>query len=263
MDRGTELERLTRQLAAERGITALPKARPEKRRLLRALMNTRPPVPIDETWLRRQDAFLRREALEKGVVNGPALPAVPGEQRLALWRGDITRLWADAIVNAANEQMLGCFVPCHGCIDNAIHSAAGLRLRLECKRQMDLQGGPEPTGSARLTPGYALPARYVIHTVGPIVRGTLTREKEEQLAGCYRACMKTAAAAGCRCLAFCCVSTGEFGFPARPAAEIAVKTVKEELGRLPSLERVIFNVFKASDEAIYRELLGTAGAAEE
>lgn len=258
MEQAARLDWLVRELAAERGITRLPASFEEKRRALRALMNTRAPLPLSEEWLRRQDAFLRREALEKGVVDGMALPAAGTNTRLALWRGDITCLAVDAIVNAANDQMLGCFVPCHGCIDNAIHSAAGFRLRLECSRQMQAQGFPEPTGSARLTPGYALPARFVIHTVGPIVRGRLTPEKEEQLAGCYRACLRAAAAAGCRSLAFCCISTGEFGFPNRPAAEIAVGTVQKELKGLPGLERVIFDVFKPGDEAIYRELLGAA-----
>ena len=222
-----------------------------QRRLLRALMNVRPPMPLAPDFLAVQDALLSAEREARGVVDGAALPAVPAEPRLALWRGDITRLRADAIVNAANS-----FHPCHGCIDNAIHSAAGLQLREECRRIMAEQGRPEPNGRARLTEGYNLPARYVLHTVGPIVRGRVTGENRRELASCYRACLELAAEHGLHSVAFCCISTGEFRFPNREAAGIAVDTVTGFLRRNTSIQRVIFNVFQELDERIYRSLLG-------
>ena len=227
-----------------------------QRRLLRALMNVRPPMPLAPDFLAVQDALLSAEREARGVVDGAALPAVPADPRLALWRGDITRLRADAIVNAANSQLLGCFVPCHGCIDNAIHSAAGLQLREECRRIMAEQGRLEPTGRARLTEGYNQPARYVLHTVGPIVRGWVTGENRRELASCYRACLELAAEHGLHSVAFCCISTGEFRFPNREAAGIAVDTVTGFLRRNTSIQRVIFNVFQELDERIYQSLLG-------
>ena len=233
-----------------------PREEGEQRRLLRALMNVRPPMPLAPDFLAVQDALLSAEREARGVVDGVALPAVPAEPRLALWRGDITRLRADAIVNAANSRLLGCFVPCHGCIDNAIHSAAGLQLREECRRIMAEQGRPEPNGRARLTEGYNLPARYVLHTVGPIVRGRVTGENRRELASCYRACLELAAEHGLHSVAFCCISTGEFRFPNREAAGIAVDTVTGFLRRNTSIQRVIFNVFQELDERIYRSLLG-------
>ena len=175
---------------------------------------------------------------------------------MALWQGDITTLKVDAIVNAANSQMLGCFVPCHGCIDNAIHSAAGLQLRDECARIMAAQGHPEPNGQAKLTAGYNLPARFVLHTVGPVISGAVTGRDRAELASCYRACLELAAAHHLESVAFCCISTGEFHFPNQPAAEIAVETVTAFLRQNRSIQRVIFNVFKDRDAAIYRTLLG-------
>ena len=226
-----------------------------QRRRLRSLMNIRPPLPLKEEFLEIQDAFLSAEREEKGIVDADSLPAA-ADPRLALWQGDITRLKADAIVNAANSAMEGCFVPCHGCIDNAIHSAAGLQLRDECHRIMAAQGHPEPNGQAKLTKGYNLPARYVLHTVGPIVTGWATCQNREDLASCYRSCLELAAAYGLESIAFCCISTGEFHFPNREAAEIAVRTVKSFLEQNTSIRRVIFNVFKDCDAEIYRDLLG-------
>ena len=261
MNRMEQIQFLNRRLLAE-----LPQYQEEaaqcpadgaaQRRLLRALMNVRPPMPLAPDFLAVQDALLSAEREARGVVDGAALPAVPAEPRLALWRGDITRLRADAIVNAANSRLLGCFVPCHGCIDNAIHSAAGLQLREECRRIMAEQGRPEPNGRARLTEGYNLPARYVLHTVGPIVRGRVTGENRRELASCYRACLELAAEHGLHSVAFCCISTGEFRFPNREAAGIAVDTVTGFLRRNTSIQRVIFNVFQELDERIYRSLLG-------
>ena len=170
--------------------------------------------------------------------------------------GDITQFQADAIVNAANSALLGCFCPGHGCIDNAIHSAAGLQLRDECNAIMTAQGHPEPAGRAKLTKGYNLPAKYVLHTVGPIVRGQVSRRDRAELASCYRSCLELAAEKGLRSVAFCCISTGEFHFPHREAAEIAVETVTEFLRQPTSIQKVIFNVFKDLDAEIYRSLLG-------
>lgn len=226
----------------------------EKRRLLRSLMNIRPPVPASRDFLRVQDDYLKERLAERGVVSLKDLaPVRPG---LYLWQGDITTLAVDAIVNAANSQMLGCFVPCHGCIDNAIHTYAGVQLRLECARIMAEQRSEEPTGQAKITKGYNLPSRYVLHTVGPMIHGNVTQRDRELLAGCYRSCLELAAAHGLHSVAFCCVSTGEFHFPNALAAEIAIQTVQTWQEENPSQIEVIFNVFKDSDHAIYKELLG-------
>ena len=175
---------------------------------------------------------------------------------IRLWQGDITRLAADAIVNAANSQMLGCFVPCHGCIDNAIHTAAGLQLRLECARIMGQQGREEPTGRAKITKAYNLPCRYGLHTVGPIIYGSVTAEDRQLLASCYRSCLELAKRYDLENVAFCCISTGEFRFPNELAAEIAVSTAEEFLREEEGRMEVIFNVFKDKDYEIYRRLLG-------
>lgn len=265
MDRLQLVERLVelllQDMPAYRGQAEMfPHDAASQRRLLRSLMNVRTPgraLP-DEYW-RLQDALLSAERDEKGVVDAAALPTTAAGPRIAIWQGDITRLAADTIVNAANSQMLGCFVPCHGCIDNAIHSAAGLQLRDECYELMRAQGHEELTGRAQITRGYNLPARHVIHTVGPIVAGPApTARNREDLASCYRSCLALAAERGLRSVAFCCISTGEFRFPQREAARIAVRTVREALsaGAAPTVARVVFNVFKDEDLAIYRELLG-------
>ena len=239
-----------------------PREEGEQRRLLRSLMNLRPPMPLDPDFLAAQDALLSAETAEKGVVDGDALTPTQADPRLVLWQGDITRLRADAIVNAANSALPGCFHPCHGCIDNAIHSAAGLQLRDECFRLMEAQGHPELNGRAKLTGGYNLPARHVLHTVGPIVQGRVTQRDREELASCYRACLELAEERGLHSVAFCCISTGEFHFPNREAARIAVDTVRECLRQKTSIRRVIFNVFKDLDAEIYRGLLGPDRGAE-
>ena len=226
-----------------------------QRGLLRALMNVRPPRPLSEEFLHLQDELLSTEREERGVVDVMTLPAVPSDPRIVLWQGDITRLGADAIVNAANSVLLGCFIPCHRCIDNAIHSAAGLQLRAECAAIMERQGHPEETGRAKLTAGYNLPARHVLHTVGPIVAGTLTDEDRALLVSCYRSCLSLAVEHGLRSVAFCGISTGEFHFPNAAAAEIAVREVRAFLRENDSIERVVFNVFKDEDRAIYERLL--------
>ena len=233
-----------------------------QRRLLRSLMNVRPPMPLKPEFLQAQDKLLSEEREAKGVVDGAALPVTTVHPRIAVWQGDITRLKADAIVDAGNSALLGCFCPCHGCIDNAIHSAAGLQLRDECSRMMQAQGCPEPNGKAKITRGYNLPARYVLHTVGPVVQGCVTRQDRTDLASCYRSCLELAAEKGLESIAFCCISTGVFHFPNQEAAEIAVKTVTGFLQAPSSIQRVIFNVFKDADKQIYRGLLGPDAAVE-
>lgn len=232
----------------------IPSEQTAAKRLLRSLMNIRPPKPVSNDFLAVQDAYLQEELSEKGTVRIEELSSMqPG---IYLWKGDITRLSADAVVNAANSALLGCFVPCHGCIDNAIHSAAGIELRLECSRIMEKQKTEEPAGRAKITKGYQLPSRYVIHTVGPIVYGEVTERDCELLAGCYRSCLELAAAYRLKSIAFCCISTGEFHFPNEEAAQIAVHTVQEWQKQNQHRIEVIFNVFKEYDYEIYKRLLG-------
>lgn len=230
-----------------------------ERMLLRSLMNVFPPERLyllGQNFWTVQDALLSAENEEKGIVDAATLPEYPGHPGMVLWQGDITRLRADAIVNAANEALLGCFCPCHGCIDNAIHSAAGLQLRRECHALMTKQGHPEPTGKAKLTKAYNLPAKYILHTVGPIVQGSVAAEDEKLLRSCYRSCLELAEGNGLTSVAFCCISTGEFHFPNRLAAEIAIEAVETFLQTSTTIKKVIFNVFKDQDAAIYQKLLG-------
>ncbi|MGI6222939.1 MAG: protein-ADP-ribose hydrolase [Prevotella sp.] len=227
----------------------IPEELEQQQLMMRALLNIRPAMPASEAFLQAQDAELQLQLHDKGIVELE-------NKGLLLWQGDITRLRVDAIVNAANSQMLGCFVPLHNCIDNAIHSAAGIQLRLACHELMERQGHDEPTGSAKITDGYNLPAKYVIHTVGPIVEnGTPTHEQELQLASCYRSCLRLAEEHQLRSIAFCCISTGVFGFPQQRAAEIAVKTVIEEMKDCRHIDTIVFNVFKDKDYHIYRQIL--------
>lgn len=254
MEQEARLAYLIKYLAAERGaeLSEIPRGG-EGRRLLRSLMNVRPPEPVSDEFLRVQDEFLAEERERRGVVDWRALQPEPCG--LYLWRGDITRLRAEAIVNAANGAVLGCFVPCHGCIDNAIHSAAGVQLRLECAELMRAQGRDEPPGRAKITRGWNLPARWVIHTVGPIVRGGPDAESRALLASCYRSCLALASERGVGSIAFCCISTGEYGYPNEEAARIAVAEVKKFLAERNSAMKVIFNVFKEIDYDIYKRLL--------
>ena len=220
-----------------------------QRKLLRALMNVRPPMPLDENFLKLQDEILTEEKFERGVVTLSEIPDVA--ENIKIWQGDITRLEVDAIVNAANSALLGCFVPLHNCIDNAIHSAAGLQLRDACNK---ISTGNEPAGAAKITPAFNLPAKFVIHTVGPIIYGDKpTADEENLLASCYNSCLKIAVENNLKSIAFCCISTGEFHFPNKRAAEIATETVKKFLSENNLI--VVFNVFKNVDAEIYRELL--------
>ena len=228
----------------------IPSDEAEQRTLLRALMNVRPPQPIGADFLAVQDAYLREETAQKSVTDIADL--APVEPGIYLWQGDITTLKCGAIVNAANSGMTGCYVPCHGCIDNAIHTFSGVQLRLACAELMEKQGHEEPTGQAKLTPAYNLPCDYVLHTVGPIIYGRVTQRDRELLASCYRSCLELAQRNKIKSVAFCCISTGEFHFPNDEAAKIAVDTVRQ----YKRDTEVIFNVFKDVDNQIYRELLG-------
>lgn len=251
------LRQLVAELCGERG--AKPPATTDVDKLwtaFRCLVNTRPPLPAKPAWLALQDELLRGLIAEAGVTTLDAAKPSPLDERVLLWRGDITTLAVDAIVNAANSQMLGCWVPGHCCIDNAIHTYSGVQLRAECARLMEEQGAEEPTGMAKMTPAYNLPCKRVIHTVGPIANGDPTDLHRAQLASCYANCLDLAAGEGLTSIAFCCISTGVFGFPQGEAAQIAVRTVAEWLGSHGGEMSVVFNVFSESDERIYQELLG-------
>lgn len=261
MDRNENLRHILRTLLDERAEYAgrrIPDSLPEQQMMMRSLMNVRPPYPVSEDFLKAQDAELQLQLKDKGVVALSDIEPCRNDKRLRLWQGDITRLQVDAIVNAANSALLGCFVPMHRCIDNAIHSAAGVQLRMACGRLMQAQGHSEPTGRAKITEGYNLPARYVLHTVGPIVRDAgPTRRQEQELADCYNSCLALADTYGLQSVAFCCISTGEFGFPQRRAAEIAVDAVRMYFDKNVNncINTVVFNVFKDEDLSIYERLL--------
>ena len=226
----------------------------EQKRLLPSLFNIRMPRPAGREFLQIQDDYLQEELNRKCITDYKSLK--PIQKGVYLWKGDITTLRCGAIVNAANSQMLGCFPPCHGCIDNAIHTFAGIQLRAACAELMKKQGHDEKTGHAKITPAFNLPCEYVLHTVGPIVQGTLTLEDRVLLTSCYRSCLELAEQNHIGSIAFCCLSTGEFHFPNSRAAEIAVSTVREYIGQPQCKMEVIYNVFKDSDYGIYRELLG-------
>ena len=245
---------LIEYLLAERGERIeIPNDAYNQKRLLRSLFNIRMPKETSEDFLQIQDVYLQEENRRKGITDIADLQ--PVQDDIYLWQGDLTTLRCDAIVNAANSQMLGCFRPCHGCIDNAIHTFAGVQLRRNCNEIMQKQGHNEPTGQAKITPAYNLPCKYVLHTVGPIVSGRLTEAHCELLKSCYLSCLKLAEKNSCKSIAFCCISTGVFGFPQREAAQIAVDTVKEYKEENHSDIKVIFNVFKDDDYAIYNEIL--------
>lgn len=230
----------------------IPTNKPEQLRLYRILVNIRPARKISAEYLKAEDDFLQELTAHKGITSIADLQ--PVEKNIYLWKGDITTLKCGAIVNAANSGMTGCYQPCHNCIDNCIHTFAGVRLRLKCAEIMRLQGYEEPTGKAKITPAYNLPCQYVIHTVGPIVQGGLTSKHCNLLKSCYQSCLELAIQSGIKSIAFCCISTGVFGFPNDKAAEIAIQTVREFL-TIHDIE-VIFNVFTEEDFDIYKSLLG-------
>lgn len=222
-------------------------------RLFRSLLNLREPAPSSAEFIKLQDAFLQKEIADRGITALSDLK--PVREGLYLWRGDITTLQVDAIVNAANSGLTGCYSPLHGCIDNAIHTFAGVELRLECAELMEKQGFAEPIGQAKITKSYNLPCKYVIHTVGPIISGRLTGNDCELLVSCYRSCLELADKNRLDSIAFCCISTGEFCFPNQRAAEIAVKMVIEYQKESSSSIKVVFNVFKTKDDFTYQRLL--------
>ena len=232
----------------------IPMNEAEQFNLFRALCNIRPAGSMPAEWMKVQDEYLNVLVHEKGIVTINDM-----EERapqIYLWQGDITRLSVDAIVNAANNQLLGCFAPNHRCIDNAIHTFAGIELRMACSRMIEYMDMPEKTGVARKTYGFNLPAKHVIHTVGPIIYDSLTDIEREQLASCYRSCLELANAYSLQSIAFCCISTGEFRFPNEEAAQIAIDTVRTYLKETNSKIQVVFNVFKDIDYDIYDKLLG-------
>lgn len=234
----------------------IPVTEEEQWNLLRSLFNVRPPYPASQEFLKVQDEYLSELVRSRGIVDAESLPASELDPRITLWQGDITTLRCDAIVNAANRALLGCWQPCHSCIDNMIHSLSGVQLRIKCNEIMQAQGHEEETGTAKITPAYNLPCKYVLHTVGPIISGPLRKEDCDLLAGCYQSCLELAAGNNVRSVAFCCISTGVFHFPQRRAAEIAVETVRQFLETDSSIDRVIFNVFTDRDLTIYQKLLG-------
>lgn len=256
MTREQQLNFLIKYLLDESGEYSdfcIPSGIAEKKTVLRSLMNIRRPKEAADEFLKIQDEYLKCELEKKGITDAESLPLA--EKKISLWQGDITTLKCGAIVNAANSAMLGCFVPCHKCIDNAIHTFSGVQLRLECAKIMQRQGYAEKTGTAKITAAYNLPCDYVLHTVGSVVSGSLTEKHCRQLADCYNSCMTLAEENGIKSIAFPCISTGEFHFPNGRAAEIAVAAVRNRLYN-STVERVIFNVFKDTDRKIYEKLLG-------
>lgn len=227
-----------------------------QRDMLRSLMNVRLPKPVNDELLMVQDEYLKLRNMERGITDACDLSPAASDERLFVWQGDIITLRCDAIVNACNSRMLGCFSPMHSCIDNIIHTYAGIQLRLKMNEIMTKQGHEEPVGQAKITGGYNLTAKFILHTVGPVINLGVTEEDEKKLASCYRECLKLAAENGIESIAFCCLSTGVFRFPQQRAAEIAVRTVKDFLTADTIIKQVIFNVFKDEDLKIYSNILG-------
>lgn len=250
MNENDVLDRLIEILCAERGEKPAKCAPEHKHDYFRALCNVREPAPVTDEFLRLQDIYLSERTKKRGVVDVNDFRYDDG---IALWQGDITRLNADAVVNACNEYLLGCFHPLHGCIDNIIHSNAGVQLRLECNEIM--KGGVEPTGKVKVTPAYNLPSKYVFHTVGPIVSGVVTDKNRADLRSCYLSCLEQAGKMSLNTIAFCCLSTGVYAFPKREACKIALSTVREWKAKNDKL-KIIFNVFTDEDRTIYEQELG-------
>ena len=252
-----QLDFLINYLIEERGERInIPNNLEDKKSLFRSLMNVRLPCDVSDEFLKVQDEFLSNETLNKDLTSVEDIKEVKG--KMALWQGDIVTLKVDAIVNAANSKLLGCFIPMHNCIDNVIHSAAGVQLREECDALMKKQGKDEEVGGAKITGAYNLPSKFIIHTVGPAIpQGSLPSDKDcEDLASCYRSCLDLASHKGLESIAFCSISTGVFNFPQKEAAQIAIKTVKNYLKlHETSLKCVIFDVFDDETYLIYRNLL--------
>ncbi len=259
MDQLEQLLELNQMLLSEQPryreqAAAFPLELQSQWRLFRSLVNVRKPKAAGRDFLELQDSLLKAMIAEKGITEIDSL--TPLQKNIYLWKGDITTLKTDGIVNAANGGLTGCYCPCHGCIDNAIHTFSGVQLRLECAELMKKQGFPEPTGKAKITKAYNLPSKFVLHTVGPIVDGKPSEKDNLLLAACYQSCLELAEQHQLKSLAFCCISTGEFHFPNQEAAEIAVKTVRAYLSVHTEMS-VVFNVFKDEDYQIYRRLLSS------
>ena len=237
---------------------SIPVDEKEQKDLLRSLMNVRMPKPLSQDFFKIQDKYLQTERDMRGIIESEELPSIPGDPRMVLWQGGITTLKVDAIVNAANSALLGCFRPLHTCIDNIVHSRSGIQLRLFCYDMMSKQGHEEPAGQAKITPAFNLPSKYILHTVGPVIGGAVRKQDCEALASCYRSCLELAVKNNCQSIAFCCISTGEFHFPNKKAAEIAIQTVTSFLNTRKENIRVIFNVFKDIDLHIYQNFLGVS-----
>lgn len=237
---------------------SIPVDEKEQKDLLRSLMNVRMPKPLSQDFFKIQDKYLQTERDMRGIIESEELPSIPGDPRMVLWQGDITTLKVDAIVNAVNSALLGCFRPLHTCIDNIVHSRSGIQLRLFCYDMMSKQGHEEPAGQAKITPAFNLPSKYILHTVGPVIGGAVRKQDCEALASCYRSCLELAVKNNCQSIAFCCISTGEFHFPNEKAAEIAIQTVTSFLNTRKENIRVIFNVFKDIDLHIYQNFLGVS-----
>ena len=237
---------------------SIPVDEKEQKDLLRSLMNVRMPKPLSQDFFKIQDKYLQTERDMRGIIESEELPSIPGDPRMVLWQGDITTLKVDAIVNAANSALLGCFRPLHTCIDNIVHSRSGIQLRLFCYDMMSKQGHEEPAGQAKITPAFNLPSKYILHTVGPVIGGAVRKQDCEALASCYRSCLELAVKNNCQSIAFCCISTGEFYFPNEKAAELAIQTVTSFLNTRKENIRVIFNVFKDIDLHIYQNFLGVS-----
>ena len=237
---------------------SIPVDEKEQKDLLRSLMNVRMPKPLSQDFFKIQDKYLQTERDMRGIIESEELPSIPGDPRMVLWQGDITTLKVDAIVNAANSALLGCFRPLHTCIDNIVHSRSGIQLRLFCYDMMSKQGHEEPAGQAKITPAFNLPSKYILHTVGPVIGGAVRKQDCEALASCYRSCLELAVKNNCQSIAFCCISTGEFHFPNEKSAEIAIQTLTSFLNTRKENIRVIFNVFKDIDLHIYQNFLGVS-----
>lgn len=239
------------------GNVSIPSCEEAQWDLLRSLFNVRPPYPATEDFLAVQDAYLSDKIRKRGITDCRSLYAENADPRIFLWKGDITTLRCDAIVNAANSTLLGCWQPCHTCIDNMVHSLSGVQLRIKCNEIMQVQGHGEETGTAKITPGYNLPCKFIIHTVGPIITEKVHKKDRELLERCYRSCLELAVKNEAESIAFCCISTGVFHFPKKDAAKIAIETVNHFLKTDCKLKQVIFNVFTEDDNDIYQQLLSS------
>ena len=235
----------------------IPKKYEEKKKLFRALRNIRPPKPINKKFLKVQDSFLTKDTESKNLIGASEIKSIKSNDKIALWQGDITLLKSDAIVNACNNRLLGCFIPLHNCIDNIIHSAAGIQLRNDCNDIMKNQGHYEENGKAKITLAYNLPSKYVIHTVGPQIINKLCEKDCKELSSCYSSSLMLAEEYNIKFIAFPCISTGVYNFPEEIAAQIAIKTVENYFkeNNDSKIEKVIFDVFTERSCYIYKKIL--------